>query len=66
MSDMLHRVIGLRHDGSYLELERCATRERAIEIRRLAVTSGEFTNVLIFWVPGNVKRKTAHSSTAPC
>ena len=41
-----------RQDGSYVELERCATRERALEIRRLAITTGEFTHVLIFWVTG--------------
>jgi hypothetical protein len=43
MSDMVHRVIGLRQDGSYLELERCSTRERAVEIRRLAAATGEFS-----------------------
>ncbi|HEY3967315.1 MAG TPA: hypothetical protein VGM05_22335 [Planctomycetaceae bacterium] len=60
---MIHRVIGLRHDGSFVELKRCTTREGAELFRKLHLQTGEFTNVLIFWVP---KRGTAHSSTAPC
>jgi len=42
-----YRLIGVRPDDTYIDLERNISFERAVQVRRVLIGAGGFTHVLI-------------------
>jgi len=46
--NLAYRLIGVRPDDTYIDLERDISFERALQVRRLLIGAGGFAHVLIF------------------